>query len=120
MIVGQVVLVHVRVGVLGSVVVRVRVLMLEVVVVVTGVRMRVSKVVVLVFVGVRSAVAVLIVRHLSTPCRAGKRMTSIVLCAIAQGGRVCACSPPRPGCRTVLMGLRSTRAAYLQVVMACA
>lgn len=62
-IVRQVVLVHVRVRVLGSLAVRVRVFMLEVVMVVAGVRMRVGEFVVTVFVGVGSVVPVLIVCH---------------------------------------------------------
>jgi hypothetical protein len=54
---------HVSVGVLGSVVVSVSVLVLDVLVFVPGVRMRVSDPAVLVLVGVRSFVAVFVVRH---------------------------------------------------------
>ena len=59
----QVRLVQVRMCVLGSVAVRMRVFVLEVFVVVAGVRMRVSEVVVLVFVGVRRVMTTLMVCH---------------------------------------------------------
>ena len=59
----QIGLVYVRMRVFSSIVVRVGVLVLDMVVLMAGVRMRMSNVVVAVFVAVRFVVTVLIVRH---------------------------------------------------------
>lgn len=99
----QVGLVHVRMGVFGSLSVGVRVFMFDVFMLVAGVRMRVRDLAVTVFVGVWVVVTIWMC-HCHLPVVADSD-ESIVLSTIIPWGRVDACSSRRRGCRTVLMGL---------------
>ena len=98
----QVGLVHVRVGVLGSFGVGVRVFMFDMFMLVAGVRMRVRDLVVAVFVGVRVVMTIWMC-HCHLPVVAGSD-ESIVLSTMGRWDRVGACSSRLPRCRTVLMG----------------
>jgi hypothetical protein len=100
----QVDLVHVRVRVFGSFGVGVRVFVLEMFMLVAGVWMRVSELVVVVFVGTRCVMTVSIGCH----CRLRVveiRTKSIALSTMPQCGMGFRLFPWRLGCRTVLMGL---------------
>jgi hypothetical protein len=80
----QIGLVHVRMHVFSSVGVRVGVVVLDMLVVVAGVRVRVSEFVVLVFVGVRFVVTVFVVCHCH-PLYVEIPTASIVLSAMSPG-----------------------------------
>jgi hypothetical protein len=104
----QVGLVHVLVRVFGSFSVGVRVFVLEMLMLVAGVWMRVSELVVVVFVGMRCVMTVLIGCHchllvVSLSCEI--RTKSIVLSTMPQCGMGFRLFSWRLGCRTVLMGL---------------
>ena len=102
-------LMHVRMRVFGAVVVGVGVLVLDMVVLMAGVRMRMTNFVVAVFVAVRFVVTVLIVCHCHPLCC---RNPGRIHCALRddaletiEGIRSGPQPSRRSGCRTVRMGL---------------